>query len=158
MAKQWQIRRGTTAENNDFTGALGEVTMNTTTNDLRVHDGATQGGFPIRTLVFAQYPTAENNYTWAFKYSDGWVEQGGITGAVNGTGTTASVILPVTMSNAYYSVYVTITRPGNPDYRDQFLVAGNRSTTGFTVYSNWAGSANGSKDNLGQWMVKGMAA
>ena len=44
MSKQWQIRRGTTAENNEFTGAVGELTMDTTNNTLRVHDGTTQGG------------------------------------------------------------------------------------------------------------------
>ena len=47
MAKQWQIRRGTESENNNFTGALGEVTMDTTNNTLRVHDGVTQGGHVI---------------------------------------------------------------------------------------------------------------
>ena len=29
MSKQWQIRRGTTAENDAFTGASGEITMDT---------------------------------------------------------------------------------------------------------------------------------
>ena len=47
MAKQWQIRRGTESENNDFTGAIGEVTMDTTNNTLRVHDGTTPGGHII---------------------------------------------------------------------------------------------------------------
>ena len=28
-------------------------------------------------LVAAQYPSAANGYSWYFKYSDGWVEQGG---------------------------------------------------------------------------------
>ena len=39
-----QLRRGTTAENNGFTGAVGEVTVDTQTNSIRVHDGATAGG------------------------------------------------------------------------------------------------------------------
>ena len=39
-----QLRRGTTAENNSFTGAVGEITVDTTLNTIRVHDGSTQGG------------------------------------------------------------------------------------------------------------------
>ena len=44
MAKQIQLRRGTTAENNAFTGALGELTYDTEKKQLRVHDGNTVGG------------------------------------------------------------------------------------------------------------------
>ena len=44
MSRQIQIRRGTAAENDAFTGAIGEVTMDTTNNTLRVHDGTTAGG------------------------------------------------------------------------------------------------------------------
>ena len=39
-----QIRRGSAAENDAFTGAIGEVTMDTTNKTLRVHDGTTLGG------------------------------------------------------------------------------------------------------------------
>ena len=46
MAKLLKLRRGTTTEHNSFTGAAGEVTVNTTTNGLVVHDGTTQGGHP----------------------------------------------------------------------------------------------------------------
>ena len=35
---------GTTAENNSFTGAVGEVVVDTTNKELRVHDGVTPGG------------------------------------------------------------------------------------------------------------------
>jgi hypothetical protein len=42
-----QLRRGTTTEHASFTGAEGEVTVNTTKDTLVVHDGATQGGFEI---------------------------------------------------------------------------------------------------------------
>jgi hypothetical protein len=46
MAKRLQLRRGTTAEHSTFTGALGEVTVDTTKDVIVVHDGATVGGFP----------------------------------------------------------------------------------------------------------------
>lgn len=47
FATQVQIRRGTDAENDAFTGAEGEVTMDLTEKTLRVHDGERQGGTKI---------------------------------------------------------------------------------------------------------------
>lgn len=44
MARQVQIRRGTSAQNNSFIGAIGEITMDTTNNTLRVHNGTIAGG------------------------------------------------------------------------------------------------------------------
>lgn len=44
MAKVLQMRRGTTAQNDAFTGAEGELTVDTTAKTLRVHDGVTAGG------------------------------------------------------------------------------------------------------------------
>jgi hypothetical protein len=44
MSKQTQMRRGTQAEHETFTGAIGEVTVDTTNNTLRVHNGVTVGG------------------------------------------------------------------------------------------------------------------
>jgi hypothetical protein len=49
MATRVQLRRGTTSEHSTFTGAEGEVTVDTTKNTTVVHDGATQGGFPVAT-------------------------------------------------------------------------------------------------------------
>jgi len=46
MATQIQLRRGTAAAHAGFTGAVGEVTVDTTGNVIRVHDGSTAGGFP----------------------------------------------------------------------------------------------------------------
>lgn len=42
-----QLRRGTGAEHSSFTGAEGEITVNTTKDTLVVHDGSTQGGFEL---------------------------------------------------------------------------------------------------------------
>jgi hypothetical protein len=47
MATQVQFRRGTTTQHNSFTGATGEISVNTTTETLHVHDGSTTGGFPL---------------------------------------------------------------------------------------------------------------
>ena len=40
-----QFRRGTTAQNNSFTGAAGEISIDTDLDVVRVHDGTTAGGF-----------------------------------------------------------------------------------------------------------------
>jgi len=47
MATQVQWKRGTTAQNNTYTGAIGEITVDTTLKQLRLHDGATAGGTTI---------------------------------------------------------------------------------------------------------------
>lgn len=48
MATQVQRRRGTTAEHSTFTGANGELTVDTTKKTVVVHDGSTVGGFPLQ--------------------------------------------------------------------------------------------------------------
>ena len=47
MSTQVQFRRGTTGETGTFTGAVGEVTVNTTLNTCVIHDGSTPGGFSL---------------------------------------------------------------------------------------------------------------
>lgn len=47
MTRVLQIRRGTTADNDNFTGMPGEITMDTDNKTLRVHDGETLGGFAL---------------------------------------------------------------------------------------------------------------
>ena len=47
MSTQIQYRRGTSTEHQSFTGAVGEITIDTTLNSIRVHDGSTLGGVLI---------------------------------------------------------------------------------------------------------------
>ena len=47
MAIQIQLRQGTTTEHSTFTGAVGEVTVDTTKDVVVVHDGVTVGGHPV---------------------------------------------------------------------------------------------------------------
>ena len=47
MATQVQFRRGTTGEHSGFTGAVGEVTVDTEKKVLCIHDATTAGGFPL---------------------------------------------------------------------------------------------------------------
>ena len=47
MAKLLKLRRGTTSQHSSFTGAEGEVTVDTTKDTLVVHDGSTAGGVAL---------------------------------------------------------------------------------------------------------------
>ena len=44
MATAIQFRRGTTAQHSTFTGLVGEITVDTDLDTIRVHDGSTAGG------------------------------------------------------------------------------------------------------------------
>jgi len=65
MSTQVRLRRGTSAQHSTFTGAQAEVTVDTDTNTLVVHDGSTVGGFPTITstgLNAAVSPKADTTY------------------------------------------------------------------------------------------------
>lgn len=47
MPTQVQFRRGTATQNNAFTGAAGELSINTDNNSIRVHNGSTSGGYEV---------------------------------------------------------------------------------------------------------------
>jgi hypothetical protein len=49
MPTQVQFRRGNTTATSTFTGANGEISINTDTKALIIHDGVTAGGFPVLT-------------------------------------------------------------------------------------------------------------
>ena len=54
MATQIQYRRGTGAQNDAFTGANGEITINTSDWTLRVFDGVNPGGYPVVGITQTQ--------------------------------------------------------------------------------------------------------
>ena len=149
MAKQWQIRRGTTAENDAFTGAIGEITMDTQKNQIRLHDGSTQGGKIFGdTVIEFQAPTAENNYTWYRLYASGWVEQGGLTTVA----TDITVNLPVEMADTNYSIIATSYKAdaGSSNASNNGLTVGQRTTTTFYIVLQ--------EQRAYFWQVSGMAA
>jgi hypothetical protein len=51
MAVQVQLRRGTSSQNDSFTGVEGEITVDTTNQTIRVHDGSTAGGHALSPLT-----------------------------------------------------------------------------------------------------------
>ena len=58
MAKQLKLRRGTTSQHGSFTGAEGEVTVDTDKETLVVHDGSTAGGHPVAAEDMANVSSA----------------------------------------------------------------------------------------------------
>jgi len=56
MTRKLQLLRGTTVQNDAFTGSSGELTVDTDTHELRVHDGSTAGGhvIPTKSEVYTQ--------------------------------------------------------------------------------------------------------
>ena len=60
-----QIYRGTTAQNDAYTGSAGELTMDTTTNELRLHDGSTAGGHVVGSGGGSSYHPDLFDVKWA---------------------------------------------------------------------------------------------
>ena len=83
MSKLLQLRGGTTSEHGSFTGAVREVTVDTTKDTLVVHDGSTAAGFALarESALAAATTTAGNANTLA---AAALPKAGGIvTGLVN---------------------------------------------------------------------------
>lgn len=57
MATQLQLRKGTKIQNDAFTGAEAELTYDTTSKGLRIHDGETQGGICVGTVSHCSFNT-----------------------------------------------------------------------------------------------------
>lgn len=58
-----QFRRGTTSQHSSFTGAAGEITVDTDKDVAVVHDGSTAGGFALAGVGTAQTFTAAQRGT-----------------------------------------------------------------------------------------------
>lgn len=99
-------------------------------------------------IVAKQDPTSENSHTWYRKYSDGWVEQGGIHYRPNGN----TVNLPVAMSNEYYDIQLTCVNGSVV----RFPFGTGYTSTHFTYGT--ADDASSNNDGYVRWYVCGYAA
>jgi hypothetical protein len=88
MSTQVQFRRGTTTQNNAFTGAAGEITYDTDVKTLRIHDGTTAGGGAIALTTTATQNVLNKTL------STGSIWNGGIIGLLYG-GTGRSITTPI---------------------------------------------------------------
>lgn len=159
MATQLQLRKGTKIQNDAFTGAEAELTYDTTSKGLRIHDGETQGGHEVPVLVAVQRPTAENNYTWFRKWSDGWVEQGGSQKFTAAQTVYTTVNLPVEMANSDYTL---VSQPGytiiTGTNKGQHVASRNGLKTTTTIFIAAYGAGSTDLTDYIDWQVSGMAA
>lgn len=165
MSRQIQLRRGTSTEHETFTGAIGEVTVDTTSNTLRVHDGTTPGGTALARadtvtdmtgadyVVAWQSPTSDNGYTWYRKYKSGWVEQGGRLKLGEIQSDTRSITLPVQMADKQYWCGCSwIGREGNAGAYSGVIKSDASTAATLVVQVYLSGTHNM------QWHVCGMSA
>jgi len=98
MPTQLQIRRGTTTDHNTFTGAAGELTVDTTKDTLIVHDGSTEGGFELARADGSNLNNIPSNLT-----VNGTVTADGLTVDGNASiGSSGTSVLDFERSGANY--------------------------------------------------------
>ncbi len=160
MSRQIQLRRGSSAEHETFTGAIGEVTVDTTSNTLRVHDGQTVGGTtlakrseipdltPYDYVIEWQMPSADNNYTWYRKYKSGWVEQGGYGNF------DTKITLPLSMSDTKYTVCATAAQ----DIGGSGVWVSEKTQSSFRFIGQNYGSVFTPSSKSFTWIAYGFAA
>jgi len=125
MAIQLQVRRGTATQHNTFTGAAGELTLDTTNNSLRIHDGSSAGG----------HQTARANLTNVILGSSLALGEGGFTGATLALTGNATVggTFGVTGNT---TVGGTLGVTGNTTISGSLTVTGNITLNGTTETIN----------------------
>ena len=90
MPTALQFRRGTTSQNNSFTGVAGELTVDTDLDTIVVHDGSTAGGFQLTQNDAVQTLT---NKTLTSPTINGGTFSGTFTGTISpGQVTTNSIV------------------------------------------------------------------
>jgi len=102
MSQQLQLRRGTAAQVAAFTGAQGEVAIDTTNNRLIVNDGATAGGWPTALAT----RTAVSDAAYAAAVTDRLIAYAALTAA-------RTVTLPAAASFPIGAILVILDESGN---------------------------------------------
>ncbi len=138
MSRQVQFRRGSAVEHNTFVGAEGEITVDTTNNTLRVHDGINPGGFALarQDLVgdtIADTFVSEDGLSWYRKYKSGWLEQGG-------TSVSANIVFPISFINTEYTVMALPVMIDGGIGTISVSYA-NKIETGVSIQVRWNGGA-----------------
>jgi hypothetical protein len=87
MATQVQFRRGTTTQNNAFTGANGEFSVDTDVKTIRLHDGVTGGG----AAIMMNTTTAQTALNKTFSTGSVWTGNA-VALAYGGTGSSLTAV------------------------------------------------------------------
>jgi hypothetical protein len=140
VSTQIQYRRGTGVQNDAFTGALGEVTVDTTNKTLRVHDGVAVGGSNIATVA---YVSAQLSALSANKInqnaSNVTVTASFVNVAVNGTNVAAFSSQSLSLTgflNVSGNVLGSTASFGGINSTGLINTSGNILSTGLSVFGN----------------------
>ena len=142
MATQVQFRRGTGAQNNNFTGAEGELSVNLSNYSLRLHDGVTAGGYEIARQDFTNatfganvLPSANTTYNLGssgFKFLN--IHSQEFTGALTGNADTATALETArTINGVSFDGTADITIEASID-KTLFISEGLEDTGGLTSF------------------------
>ncbi len=156
MSRQIQLRRGSAAAHQSFIGAVGEVTVDTTNNTLRVHDGITPGGHETGGAGGVKLPEnmdyvvaawrSDDGASWYRKYKSGWIEQGGITNNPN-------IKFPVSFVDIDYTI-TAIAEMIDGGVGTISICYANKQMTSVDLQVRWNG---GACDNaLRMWFACGL--
>jgi hypothetical protein len=140
MATAIQFRRGTTAQHSSFTGLVGEITVDTDLDTLRVHDGSTAGG--TRLAKYSEVVAAAT---------------GDITSVVAGSGLTGGATDgDATISLDYANIAGSLVPSANVTYdlgsltkqwRDIYVGPGSLYVNGTKVLEDNSGTIQFTADN-----------
>ena len=143
MSSQVQFRRGTTTQNNAFTGAIGEITYDTDAKVLRLHDGTTAGGGATVLTTGATQTVLNKTFSTGSVWNGGAVPLG-----YGGTGsalTAAAGAVPYSTSSG-----MGLSLPGTSG---QILTSGGTSSPSWvsasTLTVGTAGTATTAQNILG---------
>lgn len=133
MSKTLQLKRANTSVNDSYTGSIGEITVDTSTWDLRVHDGVTAGGWVIDS---SNGGGSFSNLTVSSNASIGNLTvTGTITGNLSGYATTSYVDTQV--------ANLVASAPATLDTLNELATAlGNDAAFSTTVTSSIANNAS----------------
>lgn len=119
MAKQVQFRRGTTSEHSSFTGATGEITVDTDKDVAVIHDGSTAGGFPLAKQTSLDAKAAIDDPTFTTGITSPQVDitaQGDLRLQDSAGGQYVGLQAPATISSSF-----TLTMPSADGSANQVL-------------------------------------
>jgi hypothetical protein len=128
-----QFRRGTTSQNNSFTGAAGEITINTTKKTAVVHDGSSAGGSTLISENDEGYwsAVANTDIDSAIENVDSWSAS---------TYRSAKYVYQVsnTDKTEYQSGEILVLHDGTTAYLTEYakMATGNNDLVTFTVDIN----------------------
>jgi len=142
MARQVQLRRGTTAQTSTFTGAVAEVTVDTDKNTVVIHDGSTAGGHSItsdQTVVLTDGTGISTSGTYPnFTITNSAPDQTVVL--TDGTGITTSGTYPnFTITNSAPDQTVVLTEGSNVTITGTYPNFTIASTDNNTTYSAGTG-------------------